>query len=114
MSENKRLLARYDAAIQNYARVLAGAIEVGDTGAFGYDLIEASVTVDQRRDMVLPFAEGWMLEYIAVSTSFTRTLVALANDRSGDPAMVAAVRTTHSAYETMRQRFFTPEDLANS
>jgi hypothetical protein len=114
MSENKRLLARYDSAIQNYAKILIGAVEAGDTSKVGYDLIEASVTVDQRRDMVLPFAEAWMLEYIAVSTNFIRALVSLANDRSGDPAVASAVRGAHAAYEAARQRFFSPEDLENA
>jgi hypothetical protein len=114
MSENKRLLARYDAAIQNYARILAKAIEVGDTSIVGYDLIEASVTVDQRRDTALPYAEGWMLEHIAVSTNFIRALVKLANDRSGDATLVKAVQEAHAAYEAARNRFFTPEDLADA
>ncbi|MNU29018.1 hypothetical protein D3C71_174650 [compost metagenome] len=114
MSENKRLLARYDSAIQNYAKLLIGAIEAGDTSKVGYDLIEASVTVDQRREMVLPFAEAWMLEYIAVSTNFIRALVSLANDRSGNPALSTAVRSALSAYEAARQRFFSPEDLENA
>lgn len=114
MSENKRLLARYDSAIQNYAKLLIGAVEAGDTSKVGYDLIEASVTVDQRRDMVLPFAEGWMLEHIAVSTNFIRALVSLANDRSGNPTLAANVRSSLSTYEAARQRFFSPEDLENA
>lgn len=114
MSENKRLLARYDSAIQNYAKLLIGAVEAGDTSKVGYDLIEASVTVDQRREMVLPFAEAWMLEYIAVSTNFIRSLVTLAHDRSGDASLPAAVRASLSTYEAARQRFFSAEDLANA
>jgi hypothetical protein len=55
-----------------------------------------------------------MLEYIAVSTNFIRALVGLANDRSGNPTLAANVRSTLSAYEAARQRFFSPEDLENA
>jgi len=112
MSENKRVLARYDAAIQNYARLLAKAIESKDPRSMGYDLIEASVTVDQRREMALPFAEGWMLEYIAVATNLIRSLVALAND-AGGPNAAADVARNVSAYEALRAKNFTPEDLVS-
>lgn len=111
MSENKRLLARYDAAIQNYAKLLAKAIEGGNAREMGYDLIEASVTVDQRRDMALPYAEGWMLEYIAVATNLIRALVALTGGqpRASDAENVGRCVT---AYESLRSKYFTPEDLA--
>lgn len=114
MSENKRLLAFYDKSIQNYARLLATAATERDTSAVGYDLIEASVTVEQRRDTVLPFAEGWMLEFIAVATNFIRAMVRFANDRSGDPSVAEEVRSSHTAYDTLRSRYFTSEDLANA
>lgn len=109
MSENKRLLARYDAAIQNYARLLAAAINSGEAGEMGYDLIQASVTVDQRREMALPFAEGWMLEYIAVATNMIRALVSVVS--KADEAGAERVVTTVAAYENLRARNFTAADF---
>jgi hypothetical protein len=114
MSENKRLLARYDKSIQNYARLLAAAATERDTSSVGYDLIEASVTVEQRRDTLLPFAEGWMLEFIAVATNFIRAMVKFTNDRSGNPSVAENVRSSHTAYETIRSRYFSSEDLAEA
>ncbi|NTF17761.1 hypothetical protein G6L37_05060 [Agrobacterium rubi] len=113
MSENKRLLARYDAAIQNYAKLLAKAIETNDAKGMGYDLIEASVTVDQRRDMVIPYAEGWMLEFIAAATNLVRSLVAVANGKP-DHEKAAAVGKAVSAYEELRTRYFSAEELASA
>jgi len=110
MSENKRLLARYDAAVQNYARLLAKAIETGETGNMGYDLIEASVSVDQMRDLVLPYAEAWMLEYIGASTNLIRALAALAN---GDSGKAETAGKCVAAYEALRSRHFTAEDFAS-
>ena len=112
MSENKRLLVRYDVAVQSYARLLAAAIGGENQADIGYDLIESAVKVEQTRDLVMPYAEQWMLEYIAVATNMLKALAALAVRTARTPQALAAAERNVSAYEAMRTRFFTAEDFA--
>lgn len=106
MSETKKALARYDAAVQKFATLLANAIG-SDPAETGYDLIEGSVRLQEIREPVLAVAEGWMLEYIAVSSAFITTLTAFVRGTS----KAEDVQKAHAAYDAMRNRHFDTYEL---
>lgn len=106
MPETKKALARYDAAVQKYATLLAQAIG-SDPADFGYELIEGSVQLQEVREPALAVAEGWMLEYIAISSSFISALTSFVRGSSS----AEAVQKAHAAYDEMRNRHFDPYEL---